>query len=206
MKVLAFGAHPDDIEVGMGGTIAKYAEKKHDVTMVVATLTSNIKNVRKIESENAARVLGGELIILDIEPEALTFSRRLVQEFDRIIQDCNPDVIYTQWIHDSHQDHVALANTVIASARKNHSAVYMYEQTIPGGIVPYGFKAQMFVDISDVIDIKTNSIMAHKSQVELNDEWWLYGVKGRAMYRGYQINTKYAEAFEVVKEIKEIPG
>jgi glycosyltransferase involved in cell wall biosynthesis len=42
------------------------------------------------------------------------------------------------------------------------------------------------------------------SQVRVNNEWWLYGIKGRAMYRGYQINVKYAEAFEVVKEIEII--
>lgn len=80
----------------------------------------------------------------------------------------------------------------------------MYEQTIPGGIVPYGFREQSFVDITEVIDVKMNSIMAHKSQAKINGEWWLYGIRGRAMSRGYQINVKYAEAFEVVKELKEI--
>ena len=80
----------------------------------------------------------------------------------------------------------------------------MYEQTIPGGIAPYGFRTQSFVNISDVVDTKINSVMAHKSQLKMNNEWWLYGIKGRAMYRGYQISVKYAEAFEVVKEIREI--
>jgi hypothetical protein len=56
----------------------------------------------------------------------------------------------------------------------------------------------------EVIDTKINSILTHKSQVVIKGEWWLYGIKGRAMYRGYQINVKYAEAFEVVKEIKRI--
>jgi LmbE family N-acetylglucosaminyl deacetylase len=78
----------------------------------------------------------------------------------------------------------------------------MYEQTIPGGIVPGGFKAQSFVDISDFIDQKIASIQAHQSQHELNGELWLQGVKGRAMYRGYQMNVAYAEAFEVIKEIE----
>ena len=80
----------------------------------------------------------------------------------------------------------------------------MYEQIIPGGIVPYSFRAQSFVDISEVIDTKIDAIMAHESQVAKNGEWWLFAVKGRAMYRGYQINVRYAEAFEVVKEIRRI--
>lgn len=203
MKVLAFGAHPDDIEVGMGGTIVQYAKNKYNVLMVVATVP-NKKEVRQKESENAAKILGAELIILDIKPDEMIFSRELVRGFDEVIRKYSPDIVYTHWNHDSHQDHVAVANAVIASTRKNNCSLYMYEQTIPGGIVPYGFRMQSFVDISETIDTKIDSVTAHKSQVGINGEWWLYGIKGRAMYRGYQINVNYAEAFEVVKEIKRI--
>lgn len=203
MRVLVFGAHPDDIEIGMGGTIVKYSQNNHNVLEVITTIP-NQKSTRWNEAENAAKILGAEINILDLDPNEIIFSRKLVREYDKIIRDFSPDVIYTHWNHDSHQDHVAVSNAVIASARKNNCSLYMYEQTIPGGIVPYGFRTQSYVDISDVIDTKTASIMAHKSQVEANDEWWLYGVKGRAMYRGYQIHTKYAEAFEVIKEIKLI--
>ncbi|RLG29005.1 hypothetical protein DRN97_12575 [Methanosarcinales archaeon] len=203
MRVLAFGAHPDDIEVGMGGTIARYSKNKHDVIMVIATIP-NKKNIRQKEAENAAEILGAELLILDIDPNRMIFSRELVRRLDEVIQEYSPDIVYTHWNHDSHQDHVAVANAVIAATRKNNCSLYMYEQTIPGGIVPYGFRTQSFVDISEVIDTKIDAIMAHESQVAMNGEWWLYGVKGRAMYRGYQINVRYAEAFEVVKEVKKI--
>jgi LmbE family N-acetylglucosaminyl deacetylase len=203
MRVLAFGAHPDDIEVGMGGAIAKYSKNKYDVLMVVATVP-NKKEVRWKEAENAAKILGVELLILDIDPDKMVFSRELVRGFDKVTREYSPDIVYTQWNHDSHQDHVAVANAVIASTRKNNCSLYMYEQTIPGGIVPHGFRTQSFVDISETIETKINSVMAHKSQVRLNNEWWLYGIRGRAMYRGYQINVKFAEAFEVVKEIKKI--
>ena len=203
MRVLAFGAHPDDIEVGMGGTIARYSKNKYDVLMVIATIPSK-KEFRRKEAENAAEIVGAELLILDIDPDRMVFSRELVHRFDEVIRDHSPDIVYTHWNHDSHQDHIAVANAAIAATRKNNCSLYMYEQTIPGGIVPYGFRTQSFVDITEVIDTKIDSITAHKSQVEINNEWWLYGVKGRAMYRGYQINVKYAETFEVVKEIKRI--
>ena len=203
VKVLAFGAHPDDIEVGMGGTIARYSKNKYDVLMVIAMIP-NKQEVRRREAENAARILGAELIILDIDPQKMIFSREFVRRFDKVIREHSPDIVYTHWNHDSHNDHVAVANAVITSTRKNDCSVYMYEQTVPGGIVPYAFRAQAFVDISETIDAKMDSVMVHKSQVEINNEWWLSGVKGRAMYRGYQINVNYAEAFEVVKEIKRI--
>lgn len=203
MRILAFGAHPDDIEVGMGGTIAKYIKRKCSVVMIVATVP-NKEETRRKEAEAAAWILGAELIILDIKPNKMIFTRELVHTFDQVIRGHSPDIVFTHWNHDSHQDHVTVANAVIASTRANNCSLYMYEQTIPGGIVPHGFRAQSFVDISEVIDVKMNSIRAHKSQMKLNGEWWLYGIRGRAMYRGYQINVNYAEAFEVVKEIKEI--
>ena len=203
MRVLAFGAHPDDIEVGMGGTIARYTNGKHEVLIVIVTIPDK-KEERWKEAENAAKILGAELMILDINPEELVLSYELVSKFDKIINDYFPDIVYTHWNHDSHQDHVIVANGVIASTRKNKCSVHMYEQTIPGGIVPYSLRAQVFVDISNVIDTKIKSVMAHRSQIMNNGEWWLYGIKGRATFRGYQIDLRYAEVFEVVKEIKKI--
>jgi LmbE family N-acetylglucosaminyl deacetylase len=75
----------------------------------------------------------------------------------------------------------------------------MYEQTIPGGITPAGFRAQYLIDVSQFIERKMASITAHVSQLERNGAWWSEGVRGRAMYRGYQIQTRYAEAFEIIK-------
>ena len=62
----------------------------------------------------------------------------------------------------------------------------------------------MYIDISKNIDRKIESIRAHKSQHEKLSDLWIQGVKGRAMFRGSQINTEYAEAFEVIKEIYKI--
>ena len=203
MQVLVFGAHPDDIEIGMGGTIARYTKEKHRVLMII-TILPNKQELRRKETEKAARILGAESLVLDIEPSRMIFSRELVRTFDEVIKEYSPDITYTHWNHDSHQDHAAVTNAVIASTRANNCSLYMYEQMIPGGIVPYGFQAQSFVDISEVMDTKIDSIMTHKSQVESNNKLWLHGVKGRAMFRGCQINVEYAEAFEVVKEIKKI--
>ena len=110
-------------------------------------------------------------------------------------------MIYTHWNSDSHQDHVAVSLATITATRDNNCALLMYEQTIPGGIVPWGFRAQSYVDITPYMHIKMQSIGMHKSQLRANGELWVQGVRGRAMYRGYQVNAEYAEAFEVVKAI-----
>ena len=203
MNIIVFSPHPDDAEVLMGGTIAKYAEKGHDVLIVVVTIP-NQEEKRKEESRESAAILGARLTILDLDPYELAFNRRLVQIFDDIMKDFPPDIIYTSWIHESHQDHVTVSKATIAAARKNACSLYMYEQALPSGLTPYTFKAQAFVDISDTVETKIKSVLAHTSQVQNFSEQWIQVIRARATYRGFQINVKYAEAFEVVKAIKEI--
>jgi len=202
MNIIVFSPHPDDAEVLMGGTIAKYAEKGHDVLIVVVTIP-NQEEKRKEESRESAAILGARLTILDLDPYELAFNRRLVQIFDDIMKDFPPDIIYTSWIHESHQDHVTVSKATIAAARKNACSLYMYEQALPSGLTPYTFKAQTFVNISDTVETKIKSVLAHTSQVQNFSEQWIQVIRARATYRGFQINVKYAEAFEVIKAIKE---
>jgi len=203
MNIIVFSPHPDDAEVLMGGTIARYAQKGHDVLIVVVTIPSQ-KEKRIEESKKAAAILGARISVLDLDPYELVFNRGLVEIFDQVIKDSQPDIIYTCWLHDSHQDHVNVSKTTIAAARKNNCSLYMYEQALPSGLTPYGFRAQAFVDVSDTMELKIESVLAHQSQVQNFSEQWIQGILARASYMGFQINVKYAEAFEVVKEIKRI--
>ncbi|MFC1935239.1 PIG-L deacetylase family protein [Chloroflexota bacterium] len=200
MKVLAFGAHPDDIEIGMGGTIARHTSQKDEVLMVVAC-TPTDGGVRVKEARKAANILGAELYLVDLEPTSLIYHRDIIERFDRIVTDFAPHVVYTHWNHDSHQDHIAVSNVSFAVGRKNRFSMYMYEQSLPGGVVPYGFNANSFNDISQYIDVKGTALAAHESQLEVNGPQWIEALKSRASYRGYQIGVKHAEAFEVVKQI-----
>ncbi len=200
MNVVAFGAHPDDIEIGMGGTVARHAGAGDRVVMVVATIP-NKRDIRRREAERAAGVLGAELLVLDVRPEDLVHSRAMVQKFDAVLDAIGPDIVYTHWNSDSHQDHNAVSMATLGATRANRCALLMYEQTIPGGVVPFAFRAQSYVDVTATMPMKMESIAMHKSQVRANGDLWVQGVRGRAMYRGYQINTEFAEAFEVVKAI-----
>ena len=200
MKVLAFGAHPDDLEIGMGGTIARYAARGHEVLMVVATVPNRKEN-RVREAEEAAAALGADLVVMDVDPDELVFSRQLVWRFDQFSNGYAPDVVYTHSNNDSHQDHAAVTNAVIATTRKNDCSVYMYEQTIPGGIAPNPFHGQYYVDVSDCIAQKLRLDHGPPDALDTYGPWWLEGIKGRAMYHGFKINVKYAEVFEVIKDI-----
>ena len=203
MNIVVFSPHADDAEVAMGGTIARYTQMGHDVLIVVVTIP-NQKEKRVEEAKKAATILGARISVLDLNPYELVFNRRLVEVFEEVLKDFPPDIIYTSWIHDSHQDHITVSRATIAAARKNNCSLYMCEQGLPSGLTPYGFRAQAFVNISDTMELKIKSVLAHDSQVQNFSERWVQGIIARAAYMGFQIHVKYAEAFEVVKEIKEL--
>lgn len=204
--VIAFGAHPDDIEIGMGGTVAKLTGMGYDVRLVIATLPNFVKTdtkeERKHESIMSAKVMGCKTPeFLDLSPEEIVFKRKFVTQISKIIQELNPEAIFTQWIGDTHQDHQALTRAVVAAARDSND-VFMYETTIPGGISEHAFRPQLYVDVTDTLEIKKNALDCFDSQKIRCGPLWIDSLVGRCSYRGYQMNAKYAEAFEVIKVSK----
>ncbi|HEX5801448.1 MAG TPA: PIG-L family deacetylase [Azospira sp.] len=197
--VIVFGAHPDDIEIGMAGTICRLAACGNQVYSCIASIPDD-RAARIREAEAAARILGiKDVIVLPVKPSQLGYNRQSIGAVDKVIQQLRPHSVFTHWIEDSHQDHVNVTRCIVAATRKNNFNVYMYEQTIPGGITPAAFRAQYLIDVSKYIERKMASIQAHASQLKRNGDWWSEGVRGRAMYRGYQIHTQFAEAFEIIK-------
>ena len=203
--ILVFGAHPDDLEIGMGGTISKLVTLGYNVIMVIATLPNftsvDKKEERKSEAQSSAKILGCTTPkFLDLQPEEIMFGRKMVNLIDSLIKKYNPRTVFTQWIGDSHQDHQILTQSVIAASRDINN-LYMYETTIPGGITEKSFRPQLYVDITKEIENKKKSLQCFKSQIPRCGPFWIDAIVGRSIYRGYQMNTKYAEAFEIVKTI-----
>ncbi len=205
-SILVFGAHPDDLEIGMGGTIAKLSAMGYEVQPIIATLPnfvkSDTKEGRKTESVLSAKVMGCKSpVFLDLSPEEMIFGRKFISLIDSLVTKYKPDSVFTQWYGDSHQDHQILTKSVISACRDQNN-LFMYETTIPGGITENSFRPQLFVDISDTLDTKKNALERFESQFVRCGEIWIPAIIGRCSYRGYQINSKYAEAFEVVKVTK----
>lgn len=205
-SILVFGAHPDDLEIGMGGTIAKLSAMGYEVQPIIATLPnfvkSDTKEGRKTESVLSAKVMGCKSpVFLDLSPEEMIFGRKFISLIDSLVTKYKPDSVFTQWYGDSHQDHQILTKSVISACRGQNN-LFMYETTIPGGITENSFRPQLFVDISDTLDTKKNALECFESQFVRCGEIWIPAIIGRCSYRGYQIKSKYAEAFEVVKVTK----
>lgn len=202
-SIVAFGAHPDDIEIGMGATVAKLVGLGYDVNLVVATLpnfvATDTKEDRRREATMSAKVMGCKAPeFLDLAPDEVIVGRKFVTLIDKLIKKYEPEAVFTQWIGDSHQDHQALTRAVIAASRDVDN-LFMYETTIPGGITENAFRPQLFVDMTQTLDIKRNALDCFDSQKIRCGPVWIDALVGRCSYRGYQMNTKYAEAYEVVK-------
>jgi N-acetylglucosamine malate deacetylase 1 len=211
--ILVIGAHPDDCEIGVAGTIASYKQRGHRVVAVNLRIPSgrvdgdgnNGKMRRKLEGEKAAAMMGAESVTFDLSRDDIHANVKLVSAIDKLLADFQPTTVFTHWHGDSHPEHVATARAVLAATRRNRCSVYMYEVTLPGGITPEAFFPQRFVDITETIDIKMAALASYETQVEMYGDTWLEAIKGRAAFRGFQLGCRYAEAFQVVKDVTPIP-
>lgn len=162
-KILSIGAHPDDVEIGMAGTILKHNAKDQDVHILPCTLggVSGDPVTRREEAQEAAHILDAELHILDYPVSKLNrISTEFVREIKKIVEDINPDRVYTHSPYDYHQIHVTVSEAVLR-ASKDINQILFYEylsSTTPE------FNPDAFVDITEHIGLKIKSIEAHKSQ------------------------------------------
>jgi len=221
VDLLAFGAHPDDVELGCGGTLLNYIAQGNSVAIVDLTQgelgTRGTLAIRKQESINAAKILG----ITD--RKNLTFKDALFKEDEQhqlkiieIIRYYKPKIVLTPAIYDRHPDH-GKANRLITNAcfyagLKNikssfegneqeawrPNVVYHYIQAI-------NMKEDFVIDISNVMDKKMEAILAYKSQfydanskepaTYISNPEFLDFVKARAVDMGHRIQVKYGEGF-----------
>jgi LmbE family N-acetylglucosaminyl deacetylase len=208
LKIIAIGAHPDDIELACGGTIAKACRQGHIIKMVIVTgkssqghsgMSIRTKAEAKEEACEAATILGvKDLEVLGYEDMAVPYSARLISQLDQIITDFRPNIILTHFPFDTHQDHIHTAQSTISAARR-FNTILMYEPINQSGRGYVAFRPQVYIDISEVKDQKMKALQAHHSQHKKYGNSWLEAVEARARYRGFEMNAAYAECFELVR-------
>ncbi|MER8895022.1 PIG-L deacetylase family protein [Mesorhizobium sp. M0676] len=166
MKVLALGAHPDDIEIFMFGTLAAYATQGAELTFAVATDgarggmgdPSVLARVRRDEAAAAAALLGATLRLLDFPDGELVADAALIASLKALIRETAADLVITHAPNDYHADHRALSDGVRIAA--SFGVPVLHADTMGGT----GFAPTHYVDISAYGDIKTQAIRAHQSQ------------------------------------------
>ncbi len=163
-RAIAFGAHPDDVEVGAGGLVAKLTSAGAEVTIVVASIP-NRHAVRRAEAVAGAQQLGARLVLPpgDAETRVEDVAMHvLVAHFEKEVDAVEPDLVLVHGSHDSHWDHSIVHRAVLAALRRNRCDILAFSTRLPAGASAP--PATCVVDIAAVIDTKLSAIAEHASQ------------------------------------------
>lgn len=202
MKVLAIGAHPDDIEPQIGGTLARLVNGGAEAVIVSATSTSTgaaSVDSRNAEAERAARCLGGSFLSLGVDPHEFDFSRRFISIFDDLFSVERPDLVFTVNSEDSHHEHQFVSQCIRSASRKNVFSLVSLNQAFPGGVG--GHSHNYFSDISQFQSVKVKSIMCYESQISKYGEEWLEAIISRDRCWGFNLGADYVEVAHIDKWI-----
>jgi LmbE family N-acetylglucosaminyl deacetylase len=199
VKILAIGAHPDDVEIGCGGFLLKSTHAKDDVYIYFLTrgeAGGGGGDQREQEARISAEMIGAKDIWFgEFHDTELTPTGTLVNTIEDVINHVNPDMIFTHAKNDEHHDHRAVGLSTIEAAR-HYPTILAYE--IP---LTKNFQPQIYVDISDVIQMKVKLISLYHSQQQKR-YLWKDAIYGLAQYRALQSRlhgTEFVEAFQVIK-------
>jgi len=216
MRLLVFGIHPDDVELGCGGTVAVHSRAGHDVVLADLTRGESSSNgtaeERAREAQDAAAMLGcrerRNLTLPDAgvradDPEQ---QRAVVQS----IRDVRPDVVLLPFGDDPHPDHASGA--ALVERALYFAGIHGYRTAAPAWKVPAALvysgrrvvRPDVVVDITAVQEVKMRAIRAHATQfgggegrvaTPLNDPDFLEVVVARDRTHGALVGVRYGEAF-----------
>ncbi len=196
-RVLAVGAHPDDVELACGATIAKFADAGHEVHVLVmsAGRRGGTAHTRRLEAGAGARFMGAvDCQVLDMpDTELAEHGNEMVTAIEKAVHRINPDLILTHSSHDQHQDHQAVHNAALRACR-GHSSILCFESPS----ATRDFNPSVFVDVADHLDTKVHAVGLHQDQAA---KAYMKPARLRATagFRGAQARREFAEGFEPVR-------
>ena len=212
--VLVIGAHPDDEVLGAGGTLAKHADKGHNVHVLIVTEGTTAQyddpsliEQKREEARRCAEHLGlAEVHFADL-PDLKLDTRPHIEVnsvLEEYISKLEPDIVYTHSPHEVNKDHQALYESTLVATRPGTgvSKIYAYETLSSTEWTGGGedqFTPHRYVNIDGYVDTKIEAF--HEYETEVRD----YphprsekAIRSRARCRGTEAGFKTAEAFSVV--------
>ena len=203
MKILALGAHPDDIEIYMYGLLGNFAKKKNDVIIAIATdgaagkikNTNNLIEIRKKEAIKGLTKFGIPHF-LNLPDGELSFNTDYFQSIKKFVTKVKPDFVVTHSPEDYHPDHRALSNYVVESV--GFSAPILFADTLMG----VNFIPEIYVDITKHFEEKKKAINCHESQ---NPKKFVKAVTLLNRFRSAQCNAVEGNFAECYRSFKRFP-
>jgi bacillithiol biosynthesis deacetylase BshB1 len=221
LDIIVFAAHPDDAELSVGGTMAKFSTNNFkvgviDLTKAELSTRGNTKS-RSKEATDASNILKLKVREnLGFRDGNIKITNESLKKVVAVIRKYNPSIVFAPYFNDRHPDHIDTSNLVkraifssglekfkTSLSGKPQKAtrpkkIFYYMQT-------YLFEPSFVVDITDHFNVKMKSVNAYKSQFHnpeiksqdtfISQPGFLDYVEARAKFYGFQIRKKYGEPF-----------
>ncbi|WP_221391546.1 PIG-L deacetylase family protein [Dyadobacter sp. NIV53] len=204
LRVVCVGGHPDDPETGCGGTLAKFANAGHEVTIIYLTNgDAGIKGknhqeaaaIRTEEAKNACKILKVKPVFAGQVDGDTIVNNEWYTKIRKLLEAEKPDIIFTHWPVDSHKDHMAasLLTQKVHLDMGQKCPLYFFE--VNTGSQTQNFNPTDFVDITDTQEQKRKAVFCHASQGFVSEEFYhkFHGIMED--FRGLSISVKGAEGF-----------
>jgi LmbE family N-acetylglucosaminyl deacetylase len=195
--VLAVGAHPDDVEIGVGGILARHVAGGHEVTILTLSggEQGGVAAERADESIRAAEILGCRLVHTDLVDTSVSESGETISTIKQVIDEIQPQTVYTHTARDVHQDHRNVHSATLVAARGT-PRVYCYQA--PSTTVE--FHPTRYVAIDDFLERKLAAIAAFGSQTAVRAYLDPELLRATARYWARFTTARYVEPLEVIRE------
>jgi LmbE family N-acetylglucosaminyl deacetylase len=196
-RVLALGAHPDDLELGAGGLLARLAADGAEVTMAIVTIPTDIAR-RRDEANAAADVIDADLrIVFDDEMRRVedVAMHELVRRLDLLVGDTRPDLVITHSAHDLHWDHGLVHRATVSALRRAPCDLLAYLSS-PELNAQARSHGECFADITRSLETKLAAIRCHASQLGKLD---IESSRDLARAAGRISGYEYAERYEALR-------
>lgn len=219
IDILAFGAHPDDVEIGMGGTIAKHVQAGYKVAicdLTEAEMSSNgTVETRRQEAAEASAVLGlSDRSVLRLPDRGLTGSSEQLAAIVTEIRRLRPRLVFAPYWSDRHPDHVTCSRLIEEAVFNAKLRNYLPE--LPAVQVKHLYfyyindqsDVSLITDITEHMDTKIRALQAYRSQfappaegedrvrTPLTDRY-IQRVEARDMLLGQTRGFGYGEGFAI---------
>ena len=225
-SVMAIFAHPDDIEFGCAGTVAKWVNEGARAAYVLVTsgdvgiatpgmTKAKAAEIREGETLAAAHIAGVEDVTFFREPDCMVentmaLRRRVVQQIRRfrpeVIIAGDPTMVFTPTGRINHPDHRAVAGAVVDAVFPSAGQPNLFQELEEEGLFAHKIRkvyiqaygtGDVFVDISETLETKIEALIQHKSQIKEIPQI-TQRMTERAAERAANSDFKYAESFRAI--------
>jgi LmbE family N-acetylglucosaminyl deacetylase len=200
--VLAIGAHPDDVEIGAGGTLAAHSAAGDVLAILTLSLGPAGEDMgqRARESQESAGILGARLFLRELEDTRIPEGNPTIAMIEEVVAAVQPTVVYTHSVHDLHQDHRSVYRAAMVACR-GVSRVYCFQS--PSATVDY--RPTHFVAVDEYLGRKLKVIDAFGSRPGIRDYLEPELITATARYWARYATGTFAEPFETTRDRGTLP-